>query len=467
MKKSFTPPYPKPQAKKNKPLKRLIRGWKSWTDVLYEKSYTAKLGVSWFPAAKQFLIGDAKLVDKVLFNKNNQFPKHKILAKLLTPAIGSKSVFITNGELWKEQRKMMSQAFLHTNLKRSFDMMAEASDVMIDKLKKRSGSNIKIDLYMTHVTADIIYRTIFSKSLSSEEAQIVYKNFHDYQTFAQRRFILNLFRLPTFFSGKLAKKHGAQIRNIFTPHITKRYGHYHSLLEKEKNEHKDSDILDSLLRSKSPNDGRQFTVEEIIDQVAIIFLAGHETSAASLSWSLYLIAKSADLQEELYQEIKENPIQEHEDIKHLSKLKNVFQESLRLYPPVSFFMRQSSCPLKWRDKLIRTKDILVISPWLIQRSKNHWKNPHEFDPARFDTADKEAQLRCPMHENSIKDGYLPFGKGPRICIGAGFAMQEAMIILSNILREFKILYKENDEPEVVSRVTTRSKNGIYLYLEER
>ncbi len=146
-------------------------------------------------------------------------------------------------------------------------------------------------------------------------------------------------------------------------------------------------------------------------------------------------------------------------MQHLRKLKyvpNIFKESLRLYPPVGFFARTAKQEVKIQNKLVKEGSGVVVAPWLIQRHESYWKNPHEFDPSRFE------------EKNVIqKDTYLPFGMGERICIGQGFAMQEAVLILANILRNYQLKLQENFVPDVVGRLTIRSANGMQIQFTQR
>ena len=161
-----------------------------------------------------------------------------------------------------------------------------------------------------------------------------------------------------------------------------------------------------------------------------------------------------------YQEIQE-VVGEGEikstDIKKLTYIAAIFRETLRLYPPVGFMAREAAEDVTLRDKFIKLGRTVIISPWLIHRNENNWEKPDEFEPERF--------LR--EHETPIKSKYLPFGMGPRVCIGAAFAMQEAVLILSTLLKTYRIEAYPNMEPKPVGRLTIRSDNGINIRLFAR
>ena len=137
-------------------------------------------------------------------------------------------------------------------------------------------------------------------------------------------------------------------------------------------------------------------------------------------------------------------------------LRNVFRETLRLYPPVAFLPREVSCPVDMRDKHLETGSMLVVAPWLTQRNKNNWACPHSFDPDRFDD---------PANAEMVKQAWFPFGRGPRVCVGAGFAQQEVMIVMATILRRFRLSVKPGYKPEPISRLTIRPRHGMKLLFE--
>lgn len=467
MKTRFTPPYPKPQDKKLGLYSRFKYGINDWLKVVYKKSYNLKLGEAQVPKCKMFTVGDPVLVDEILKNKQGDFKKHDALNDLLEPLLG-KSIFNTNDELWRRQRSMMNEAFTFTHLPRCFNMMCEATDRLVDRLKQEPSSTF-IDHHMTHITADIITRTMMSTVLDEKTSKDLFRSFVEYQEKAQKRFMLSLYLLPQWRHKRQLRQQAKRVRSIFSPIIEKRHDEFVKLSDAQKSSYEKRDFLDAMLLAKSPDTQQPFSKEDLVDQIAFVYLAGHETSASSLTWAFYLLSQSPAWQKILYEEISSLLYKEELTVKSVKKLKQLncfFSEVLRLYPPVSFFMRQSKCPVHWRGKNISSKDVLVISPWLIQRSDNHWKNPHEFDPCRFDMNDAEAQSRCTVHEQSHKQGFLPFSKGNRVCIGAGFAMQEAMIILSKVIMAFEVL-PTGHVPEPSSKVTTRPENGVQVQLKPR
>lgn len=450
---SFTPPYPVPHRSKASLAKRFLTGWKSWIHTLFERSYTMKMGEIHLPRLDFYIANELRIVDEVMDDRERIYPKHDFLRELLDPLIGN-SVFSANGTDWDHQRQMVNPAFTHTNLKRVFPVMQAAVDDLVRQMNALDLSRpVAIEPLMTHVAADIIYRTIFSVALTADEADRIYHAFHRFQKHVQPSAMLRIYGLPLFGFRKRAVRAAAHIHAVFAPIVRARFDAYH-----ERGETGPSDILLSLLEARHPESGAPFTFEQIIDQVSTIFLAGHETAASAMSWSFYLLAECPHLQDALLAEMGDRRLT-FESLKGMEGLRNLFRETLRLYPPVSFFVRAVTRPTEMRGKKIDPGAMIVISPWLIQRNKDNFPCPHAFAPERF--ADPEQAEAC-------RRAYMPFGKGPRICVGAGFAMQEAMLVIGSVVQAFRLAFPEGrSRPQPVSRLTLRSEKGIFLDLTPR
>jgi len=451
----FTPPFPPPLKSKAGLFKRFITGWNSWIHTLFEKSYTMKMGSYRVPTENFFVVNELSLVAKVMDDEGKEYPKHRLMNDMLDPLLG-RSVFSTNGKLWEEQRQMINPAFAHTNLKRAFPAMEGSANDLIALLKAQDLSRaVDIDPLMTHVTADVIFRTMFGMTLTPAESAKVYAAFNRYQAQVQPAMILQLYGLPRFGYRRRMKKAAAEVHALFEPIIRGR------LDQQAQGGEKPADILQALIDARHPQTGEPFSPQDLLDQLSIIFLAGHETSASALGWTFYLLSECPEWQERLCAEIEEATGGEdltYEHLKRLDGVRNLFREGLRLYPPVSFFLREVTRPQQMRGKDMAPGDVIIVSPWLIQRNPDNWKCPHSFDPDRFAERD---------NADAVRNAWLPFGRGPRLCIGAGFAQQEAMLILARVICEFRIAHPPGRRPEVVSRLTLRPRHGFPLLLTPR
>ena len=445
------PFFPKPYKNKASTLLTFLLKRRSWLDGLYERSYRMQTGYVKMPNFDLYVINDTKEVKRMMVDEVRSFPKSELLHRLLSPLLGE-SIFTTNGEVWRRQRELLRPSFELTRISKVFGLMnAAVADLMRRFERHEDGALIEVDVMMTFVTADVIFRTIMSARLDEEQGRAILDAFTTFQEQSVQTAMREMFYFPKWLSYLLGDrkraKAGEVIRRALSDIIKPRY----------ESKDRGDDILSSLLSVVDADTGEPFSFEEILDQVAMLFLAGHETTASSLTWSLYLLSLYPAEQERAYAELCE-VLQEGEiEISHLRRLKfltNVFKEALRLYPPVGFFAREARQDTQVRDKLVKKGSGVVIAPWLIHRHEDFWEGPHAFNPSRFEGAYK-------------KEAYLPFGVGERICIGQGFAMQEAILILASILKSYRLELKENFVPDVVGRLTIRSANGMWIRFYKR
>ncbi|WP_139894749.1 cytochrome P450 [Campylobacter jejuni] len=450
---SECPFFPKPYKNKASTLLTFLLKRRSWLDGLYERSYKMQTGYVKMPNFDLYVINDTKEVKRMMVDEVREFPKSAFLHELLSPLLGE-SIFTTNGEVWKKQRELLRPSFEMTRINKVFNLMSEAVADMMDRFSKYPNhAVIEVDEAMAFITADVIFRTIMSSKLNEEKGKKILNAFVTFQEQSVHTAMRRMFRFPKWLSYVLGDrkraKAGDVIRQVLSDIIKPRY----DMADNAEFE----DILGSLLLVVDADTNKRFSFEEILDQVAMLFLAGHETTASSLTWTLYLLSLYPKEQEKAYEEITQVLQGGAIEISHLRQFKyliNIFKESLRLYPPVGFFAREAKKDTQVRDKLIKKGSGVVIAPWLIHRHEEFWTNPHGFNPSRFEGEYK-------------KDAYLPFGVGERICIGQGFAMQEAILILANILKTYKLELEEGFVPDVVGRLTVRSANGMRIKFSKR
>jgi cytochrome P450 len=448
------PPHPEPLPAGRLSLWRFARVAHSWLDVLTEKSYRMLMGHFWLPAMRVFIVNDPAWVERMLITEPQHYPKHRHMHEALEPLIGS-SPFTTNGPLWQRQRRMLDQAFGNARLGRVFPLMRQACD---DLQARLSEGPFDVDTAMTHVTADIVHRAIFSAPLTGSDAVTLFAAFDRYQTLSQRRMFLRLMRLPTFGLDRARRRPAEVIRGHLRERVRERFARVP--LDQEDF---GADLLAGLRAAVDPEDGSRLDETEVLDQICMLFLAGHETSASALSWCLYLLGACPDLQDRIRAEVRAvtggAPLQ-HADVRRLARVHALFREVLRLYPPVGYFPREALTDQEIRGARVRRGDALLVMPWLLHRHRKWWTAPDAFEPERFLNDGRHDRAAGPP-----KGAYLPFGLGARACIGAGFAQQEVALILSSLLVSHRLIDVPERRPTVVGRLTVRSHAGITVRLE--
>ena len=448
-------------------LRRLRRGLDSWLNLLNEWDFRIPIGSVQFLGLNLFLVNEPAAVKHLLVDGVESYPKHPFTLWILEPLIG-RAIFSVNGIEWARQRRLMDQAFQVAQLRKVFPQMGGAVTAMLARLDASVAASagvvtVEIDQEMTVVTADVIVRTILSRPLGAAEAREVFEAFVRYQRRAGQALMLRFLRLPEQWLQRYLGRHASTIRGWIQAAIGQRMAMGVS-----------SDLLQALIEAEDPETGSGFSEEELLDQVCFLFLAGHETSASALGMATYLLSQFPDAQQRLLQEVAVilearpalggNPLDPltFDDLRQLPYGSAIFNETLRLYPPVSFFIREAAQDSELVDRRCPMRSLVTISPWVIQRHEHHWSDPDGFRPERF-----LADTASPQEKQWAKDAFLPFGLGPRKCPGAAFALQEALLVLAELVRRYELLPEPGHQPDLVARLTLRSRNGVRVRLRNR
>ncbi|MEQ8897442.1 MAG: cytochrome P450 [Roseovarius sp.] len=450
---------PKPPAREGAvSLRRYMRLFRQ--DIL--SAQPARLYRAWMaeyrtPFFRSFLCNQPELVDLILKERPDDFPKSDRIREGLRPLLGN-SVFVTNGEVWKRQRRIIDPSFEGGRLRDTYAAMLEAGQGAVARVRaKADGEPLEIEEETSHAAADVIFRTLFSIPIEHEVAREVFAEFREHQ---RSQPVLNLgalIPLPRWFPRfhrRRTKATAATIRRLITKLTADR------MAEIERGEAPD-DLATKIMTTADPQTGEKFDTEEMVDQVAIFFLAGHETSASALAWALYMVALYPEWQERLAAEAVEvygDGAPGFSEVGKLRVARDIFRETLRLYPPVPMMVREAACPEHFRDRDVPKGSQIVLSPWHLQRHERLWERPDEFDPARFGTENGRACLRS---------AYMPFSTGQRVCPGAGFAMIEGPLILSLLVRAFRFEVVPERPAMPVAHLTVRGKDGIWLKVVPR
>ncbi|WP_417526088.1 cytochrome P450 [Marinovum sp.] len=456
------PPKPPARADKVSLLRYMALFRRDILSAQPARLYRAWMAEFRTPFFRSFLVNQPDLVKEVLKARPEDFPKSDRIGEGLRPLLGN-SVFVTNGETWKRQRRIIDPAFEGGKLRHSFPAMRAAAESAVRRMAGRDGEVVEVEAETSHAAADVIFRTLFSIPIEHEIAAQVFSEFRHYQ---RSQPILNLAAfvplprwMPRFFRRD-TRRAAATIRGLITRLTADR------MAEIAAGQAPD-DLATKIMTTPDPHSGETFTTEEMVDQVAIFFLAGHETSASALAWTLYLMALYPEWQERLAEEAECLPwllsegAEDTPDFGIMGQLRlsrDVFREALRLYPPVPMMVREAQCPERFRDRAVPKGSQIVLSPWHLHRHERLWERPDDFDPGRYGT---ENGKQC------VRDAYLPFSAGARVCPGAGFAMVEGPLLLSYLLRHFRVELSDRPAPVPVAHLTVRSDAGIWLKVSRR
>jgi len=487
------PVYPKPAPYKKHFFWRLLKGLHSWFGLLSDVDFQIPIGSVQFLGLNLFLVNEPATVKRLMVDEVEQFPKHPYTLWILEPLIG-RAIFSVNGPEWARQRRLVDQAFQVAQLRRVLPQMQGAVQAMVARLDAALAAaapvTVEIDEAMTLVTADVIVRTILSRPLEAAEAAGIFDAFARYQRRAGQALMLRLLRLPQDKLQAYLGRHARTIRQWIAAAIDARLAESAPVADQPAVPSAaaagapmpPADLLQALIDARDPESGDRFSREELLDQVCFLFLAGHETSASSLGMAVYLLSCFPEAQDRLRAEVMElldsqacapdsstapapdRPLT-FDDLRQLPYAAAVFNETLRLYPPVSFFIRESQHDGELVDRRCPMRSLVTISPWVIQRQEGQWPQPHAFEPERFLTsADSNSSAASARDRQLARDVWLPFGLGPRKCPGAAFALQEALLVLAELVRRYELLPADGPQPDLAGRLTLRSRNGIRVRL---
>jgi cytochrome P450 len=398
-------------------------------------------------------ITDPSLIKTVLLDKRDAFERTAITQRILGPLLGN-GVLTADGSAWKWQRQTAAPVFRHTELIGFVPTIVEAAErLLVEWRAAIPGRPRDIDRDMTLVTFDVISHTLLPGG-DAHVGPLIARSNLDYQKPLGWQVAYANFRLPSWVPHPgMLKMHTAQrlLRSAVAALVA----------ERRARPVGGDDLLQRLANAKNPETGAQMPDELLIDNLLTFLMAGHETTAKALTWALYLLARTPYWQDQILEEVHkvagDGPLKSD----HIDKLPittQVLKEAMRLYPPAPIMSRQAAVDTELGGLPIKSGTQIIIPIYAIHRHRRYWSDPDRFEPTRF----------APENEAKIsRYQYMPFGAGPRICIGMAFALIEGVALLSTLVRAARFETLPGHAPEPVSRVTLRPTGGMPLILHMR
>jgi cytochrome P450 len=435
---------PKPGARKRRVS--LFRYWRMFREDLLSAQpahlYRAKMAEFRTPFFRSYLVNDLALVAEVLKARAPDFPKSERVTRGLTPLLG-RSVFVTNGAEWAHQRRIIDPAFEGGRVREAFPAMLAAAEAAAGRI---APGVLDVEAMASHATADVIFRTLFSRTIEDRVARETYDAFRTFQRTQPVAVGAALIPWLPVRLKRPAREAAARLRGLIAGMVAERQAEIAGGTAPD-------DLATKIMTTADPETGARFSEAEMVDQVAIFFLAGHETSAALLGWALWCLAAAPEWGDRVAEEARGFlAAPGFGALSGMPVTRNVLRETLRLYPPVPMFVREAAKAERFRNRDVRQGAQVVVSPWHLGRHEAHWPEPDGFDPARW-----EGEV--------AKEAWLPFSAGPRVCPGAGFAMAEASVLLAVLMGRFR--FEGMEAPVPVAHLTVRAKDGIRLRVSER
>ncbi|WP_386175674.1 cytochrome P450 [Sulfitobacter sp. R86518] len=401
---------------------------------------SGKMGKRWH------MVMDPTAIREMLLDRVDDYPKSLMTKNLLRPAIGE-SLFIAEGAHWRWQRRAVAPAFSHRNMLNLSPIMTAAAQRSADRIATAGPRAINMLDEMVTSTFDVISDVTFSGG-DGFDRDAVLRAIDDYIAEAGKLSLFDILGLPDWLPRPGRAMSGRALKDM------KRIADGAIDARAERGPSDTPDLLDLLLDGTDPKTKRQMNTAELRDNLLTFIVAGHETTALTLSWALYLMGFDQAVQQNARAEaqtVLQGRAATGADVENLPYIRQIIDETLRLYPPAGVISRTAQRNDTLCGREVRPGDTVMVPIYALGRHQQLWDQPDVFDPDRF--KDRKAIDRY---------AYLPFGDGPRICIGASFAQQEAVIILATLLSRFRFTPVAGKSPEPVMILTLRPEGGVWL-----
>ncbi|MDO5632446.1 MAG: cytochrome P450 [Paracoccus sp. (in: a-proteobacteria)] len=413
--------------------------------ALRQPMVSGKLGIRWH------MVMDPDALERVLKDRVDDYPKSSVTRMLLEPAIGQ-SLFVAEGAHWRWQRRAAAPVFATRNVQALGPVMTAAARASAARIARANDQSIDMFQETVAATFEVISDVTFSGD-DVFDRDIVHGAIDAYIAQTAKVSVLDVLGLPAWVPrpGRLIS--GASLKRM------KSFADRAIADRATRGPRPVPDLLDLLLAGQDPETGRRMSRDELRDNLLTFIVAGHETTALTLAWALYLCAFDPAIQDRAAAEAQAvlagRDAAEAADLPALRLLTRIVDETLRLYPPAAFLSRTARKADTLGGREVRPGDTVMLPIYALHRHRMWWRDPDAFDPDRFLT---------PPARNT----FLPFGAGPRICIGANFAVQEAVIILATLLARFRFhLAPDHPLPQPRMILTLRPAQGVWLRITPR
>jgi cytochrome P450 len=421
----------------------------AWPKPVYEQPVFRSLAFG----RETVFITEPDLIQEVLVTQADAFRKAESLRRALRPALGD-AILTAEGSRWRWQRRATAPIFRHERIRSFVPMMIEAAERTRDKwLAQHPGAEINVAHEMMRTTFDIIVQTMLSGAGSIEVGRVE-QGIRTYLDSTSWAIAFGLLGLPqwTPYPGKgKAGRARDYLRSELLRLAAQRRG-----AEAERD-----DLISLLLQASDPETGQAMDDREVADNLLTFITAGHETTALALTWTFYLLSLHPEIEERVVDEVETVTAGAAFSENHVDRLgfiSQVLQEAMRLYPPAPVVVRAANYDVSIAGVSIAKDSAVYIPLYAVHRRRGLWEAPEEFRPERFAAEPSRARHRY---------AYLPFGAGPRICIGMSFAMIEATVVMAVLIRTVRLRLRPGFLPTLKLRVTLRPSTGMPMTVQRR
>ena len=410
---------------------------------------SGRLGSRWH------MVQDPGALRRIFLDNVGNYPKSEIMLRMLRPAVGD-SLFTSEGDAWRRQRRTVAPVFAQRNVTALAPVMTATAERTAERLA-RSGGRAEMVGEMLSATFDVICDVALS-GREHFDVELYGQAIVRYMETVGRASVLDFLHVPNWMPRPGAVLGRGSVRTM------------HAMVSRAIEERRRAiagravaagtgaadDLLDHMLKAEDAETGRRMTPEELLHNMQFFIVAGHETTALALSWSLLLLAGDPAAQERASAEARAALGDAPAGAGHIAAtpyVGQVIEEALRLYPPVALLARNVRRPDLLAGRRVLPNDTLFLPIFALHRHRMWWDDPDVFDPGNF------APEKAAARDRYL---YLPFGAGPRVCVGANFAMMQAHIILATLLARFRFAPGDGPPPVPTMSMTLRPEGGVRL-----
>jgi cytochrome P450 len=445
----FTPATVTPPLRPLSRLRRTVALYRNLLETIDAELFELPFRRSRSLGKDYLAVCDPTLIQAVLLDQADAFGRSKLQQRVFRPAIGD-GLLVAEGLAWRRQRRAAAPAFRHDSLCRMVPAFAAAAQASTERLSA-SADPVDIEIEMRRATVQVVMDTLLASYDGAAPDILAHTLFGDVVV---RPTALDLMGAPAWFPAPGRSVYRSRVKAL-------RAQASEAVRRRRTSELETGDLLGAMLAARDPETGQGLSDQELVDNIVTFIGAGHETTAVTLTWTLYLIANAPEVQERLLREARavfgNGPI--HADgLDRLPFHDQVLNESMRLFTPGPLILRTATRDVDLGPVQVKKGTEIFCNLYVLHRAPRLWENPAAFDPDRFAPERSEGRHRF---------AFVPFGGGPRVCIGARFAMMEAKSFLATYVRAFEFAPASEVQPLPRFRLTTGPAGGMPLLIRPR
>jgi cytochrome P450 len=451
----FIPPFPRRPNRPRGALSIILALRRNPIEIWCEADFERPVSLGRSILGLRGAAHDPVAVRRIFLDNAANYRKDDLQLRVLRPGLGS-GLLTSEGDDWRMQRRALSPLFSPRQVADFAPAMQKVAQAAIERLSpRRDGAVAEVGALMSRMTLEVLEQTLFSQGLGREPSAFQ-RSVTSYFDTIGRLDPLDLVGAPSFLP-RFGRRRGRPALMFFAQAVDDIIVNRRALIDSGAEAPRD--LLTLLLSARDPESGRGMSDEDMRANILTFILAGHETTANALTWTVYLLSQSLEWRERAESEADRSFDPQRPAVTEgCDTLRAVFEEAMRLYPPAAMLSRQAIADDELAGVHIPAGAVISVSPYVLHRRRGLWDNPDAFDPSRF---------LGERRERIDRFAYIPFGAGPRVCIGMAFAMQEGIILLANLLRAFRFELVEGQSVMPQQRVTLRPNGGLKMHVKRR